>query len=324
MLTGNVIEGKIVRALVTGGAGLVGSEIVDQLLAAGHTVMTLDNYVSGKSSNLDFAKGFRQFTEIEGSINDEKLVDEILSSGIDWVFHQACSKNTVCLLDPQKDLYVNGSGTLGMLIAARKYGVKRFVHASTGSVYGRPEVFPTLENSRKDPVSFYGVSKLAAETYVDLFHNFYGLPTVILRYFHVFGSRQDSSDTGGVVSIFINKALSNQDIRITGDGSQIRAFTHVKHVAKMNLLAAQEKKAIGKVYNCASDARVTIKQLADKVLSLSTNTESRIRFTEERIGDIYKFDVDNKSLKSDLKFDFSSSFEEDLIMTFNEIYDSRT
>jgi len=312
-----------VRALVTGGAGLIGSEIVDQLLLAGHSVISLDNYVSGKPSNLEFAQGFEQFTGIEGSVNDEKLVDDILSSGIDWIFHQACSKNTVCLLDPQRDLYVNGLGTLGMLIGAKKHGVKRFVHASTGSVYGRPEQFPTLEGHRKDPVSFYGVSKLAAETYVDLFHKFYGLPTVILRYFHVFGSRQDSSDTGGVVSIFIDRALSDQDIRITGDGSQIRAFTHVKHIAKINLLAAKEESAIGQVYNCASDARVTIKQLADRVLSLSPNSKSKICYSEERIGDIYKFDVANESLKRELHFDFLSSFEEDLESTFNEMYNSR-
>jgi UDP-glucose 4-epimerase len=307
------------RALVTGGAGLIGSEIVDLLLSNGHEVVSIDNYVAGKRSNIAKALQNPNFREVEGDITDSKTVDDLVGTGFDAIFHEAVSKNTVCLIDPHKDLEVNAGGTLKLLMAARKHGVGRFIHASTGSVYGPAKVFPTDENHRKDPVSFYGVSKLAAETYVKLFHEFYGLPTTILRYFHVFGSRQDSSDVGGVVSIFFRHALAGEDLSVTGDGSQLRAFTHVSDVARINLLAAMSPVAIGQIYNCASDARVTIRELAEAVVERVKGTTSTIQFEDPRIGDIYKFDIDNRKLKSELDFKFLTSFEAGLDRTYDEM-----
>jgi len=197
--------------------------------------------------------------------------------------------------------------------------VKRFVHASTGSVYGPAKIFPTNEQHRKDPVSFYGVSKLAAESYVQLFHEFYGLPTTVLRYFHVYGARQDSSDVGGVVSIFLRRAMEGHEIQVTGDGSQLRAFTHVSDIARINLLAAESLKAEGKVYNCASDVRITIRQLAEQVLEIVPNSTSRIIHTERRLGDIYKFDIDNDKLKNELNFEFNNSFNAQLKLTYTQM-----
>ena len=307
------------RALVTGGAGLIGSEIVDLLLANGHDVVSVDNYVAGKRANNAVASTNTHFTSIEGDITDSKFVDEVLGSGIDWIFHEAVSKNTVCLIDPHKDLEVNAGGTLKLLMAARKHNVSRFIHASTGSVYGPAKVFPTDEEHRKDPVSFYGVSKLAAESYVRLFNEFYGLPTTILRYFHVFGTRQDSSDVGGVVSIFFRHALAGENLSVTGDGSQLRAFTHVSDVARINLAAAMSPVAIGQIYNCASDARITIRELAEAVVERVKGTSSTIQFEDPRIGDIYKFDIDNRKLKSELDFEFLSSFEAGLDRTYLEM-----
>lgn len=311
-----VVEGTIMRALVTGGAGLVGSEIVDLLLLNGHEVVSVDNYIAGKRANNQAASLNPYFKSIEGDITDEKFIDGILSSNFDWIFHQAVSKNTVCLIDPNKDLEVNAGGTLKLLVAARKHNVSRFIHASTGSVYGLAKIFPTNEQHRKDPVSFYGVSKLAAESYVQLFHDIYGLQTTILRYFHVFGARQDSSDVGGVVSIFLRRAMEGQELQVTGDGSQLRAFTHVSDVARINVLAAESRSAIGQIYNCASDSRITIRELAEAVAKRVDNPSSIIRFTEPRIGDIYKFDIDNQKLKNELNFKFLTSFESGLELTF--------
>lgn len=307
------------RALVTGGAGLIGSEIVDLLLENSHDVVSLDNYSSGKARNLNKARKSSNFVEVRGDICDTQLIEEILSSGIDTIFHEAVSKNTVCLIDPIKDLEVNSGGTLKLLIAARKFGIKRFIHASTGSVYGPAQTFPTDESHRKDPVSFYGVSKLAAESYVRLFHDFYGLKTTILRYFHVYGARQDSSDVGGVVSIFFHRAMNGENLLVTGDGSQLRAFTHVSDIARINLLAATSNRAIGQTYNCASDARVTIHELATAVTERVPGTTSKIQFTNPRIGDIYKFDIDNQKLKTELNFSFHTDFENGLNKTYEEI-----
>ncbi len=307
------------RALVTGGAGLVGSEIVDLLLLNGHNVVSVDNYTAGKKANNRAASSNPNFESIEGDITDLKFLDELIGSGIDWIFHEAVSKNTVCLIDPNKDLEVNAGGTLKLLMAARKHNVSRFIHASTGSVYGPAKIFPTNEQHRKDPASFYGVSKLAAESYVQLFHEFYGLSTTILRYFHVFGARQDSSDVGGVVSIFLRRAMEGQDLQVTGDGSQLRAFTHVSDVARINLMAAESSSAVGQIYNCASDSRITIRELAEAVVKCVNDSTSIIKFTEPRLGDIYKFDIDNQKLKSDLSFNFLTSFDIGLERTYQEM-----
>ena len=307
------------RALVTGGAGLVGSEIVDLLLSHGHQVVSVDNYIAGKRANNQAASLNPNFESIEGDITNEKFIGEVLGSGIDWIFHEAVSKNTVCLIDPNKDLEVNAGGTLKLLMAAKKYKVSRFIHASTGSVYGPAKIFPTNEQHPKDPASFYGVSKLAAESYVQLFHDFYGLATTVLRYFHVFGARQDSSDVGGVVAIFLRQAIKGQELQVTGDGSQLRAFTHVSDVARINLLAAESPTAIGQVYNCASDSRITIRELAEATIKRVENSSSLIKFTEPRIGDIYKFDIDNQKLKKELNFNFLTSFESGLDFTYQEM-----
>jgi nucleoside-diphosphate-sugar epimerase len=307
------------KCLVTGGAGLIGSAIVDRLLNLGHEVISVDNYVAGKRDNLAKARVSKNFQELELDICDLESMEKIFKNGIDIVFHEAVSKNTVSLIDPQKDLRVNAGGTLGLLQLALKYEIMKFIHASTGSVYGSTQVFPTHENAPKNPTSFYGNSKLAAETYVSLFHDIYNLPTVTLRYFHVYGSRQDGGNYGGVVPIFIKNALQNKPILISGDGSQIRAFTYVEDVARINTLAMEMNGNEGAIYNCASDERISINFLAKSVLELCVETSTEIKFTEPRIGDVLTFDVDNTRLKRDLNFNFDYTFENGLKKTFSEI-----
>lgn len=279
------------KAMVTGGAGFIGSHIVDSLLVDGHKVVCVDNLSAGKlanlfprhsaNENLSFAKIDILSPEVENYIK-----------GVEVVFHNAASKKNVCLKDPMRDLQVNSRGTLNLLMLAKKHGVKKFVHASTGSVYGEPTVFPQTEDHPLNPVSFYGVSKLAGENYVTLYSDW--LDTVVLRYFHVYGSRQDDSEYGGVVAIFLKAAREERPLIIYGDGTQERSFTHVDDIVKINRLVVKE--GVGGVYNCASGIRVTINQLAGHILKL-THSPSRVIYEDWLAGDIKKFDVDNNKVK---------------------------
>lgn len=305
-------------ALVTGGAGLIGSNLVEDLLAAGMSVVSLDDLSAGSASNLDSARASPNFREIVGDITDKETVAEAMR-GVDVVFHQAVSKNTVCMANPNRDLEVNAGGTLNLLLEAVAQGVKKFVHASTGSVYGRTTSFPTTEDAPVAPVSYYGVSKLAAERYVHAFHTLHGLDTTILRYYHVFGPGQDNSDVGGVVPIFIRRALQELPLLVYGDGSQLRAFTFVKDVTAINMHAAVDPAAVGEVFNCASDVRVTIAELAETVLQLLGRPATDLEFHDWRPGDIKHFDISNDKLKSRLGFDFSYSFQDGLSRTIKSV-----
>lgn len=305
------------RALVTGGAGLIGSHLVDDLLDGGHEVVSLDDMSAGRPEHLDQARAHgERFTAIVGDITDPATVRRAMD-GVDVVFHEAVSKNTVCMRDPQRDLAVNAGGTLNLLLAAVELGVRKFVHASTGSVYGQASIFPTPEDAPLRPVSYYGVSKLAAERYVDAFHHLHGLDTTILRYFHVYGPRQDSSDVGGVVPIFVRRALAGDRITVYGDGSQLRAFTYVKDVTAINLAAWQHPASTGQVYNCASDNRVTIAQLAEQVLRLAGREPGDIDYEAWRPGDIKHFDVSNARLREQLGFEFAHTFDRGLELTID-------
>jgi nucleoside-diphosphate-sugar epimerase len=231
---------------------------------------------------------------VKHDITDRAWLLELLK-GVDVVFHQACSKNTICLKDPLRDMAVNAEGTLNMLLAAKEAGVKKFVHASTGSVYGEPAVFPSDEQHALDPVSYYGVSKLAGDRYARLFSSLHGMSVTILRYYHVFGPRQDNSDVGGVVSIFGRRCLEGKPIIIYGDGTQIRSFTYVQDVVRINKLAAVTEGISGQAYNCASGIKVTIRELAEAIRSYLGAEATPIVHEDWKMGDIKYFQVDNNS-----------------------------
>ncbi len=308
---------KYKKALVTGGAGFVGSHLVEELLNQGLKVISIDDYSAGKEANHDDFKDHPQFTAVKCDITDfERLLPYF--EGVDVVFHQAVSKNTVCMKDPRRDLEINAKGTMNVLEAARLVGVKKFLHASTGSVYGDAEYFPTDEKHRVNPNSYYGVSKLAAEKYVRLYAHLYGMDVTMLRYFHVYGPRQDNSDVGGVVSIFARRAEQNLPLIIYGDGTQLRSFTHVKDVVAINLLAAMNSDCSGEVYNCASGIKVTILELAEKVLKHCNKEHLGIEFKAWKPGDVKVFDVDNSKLRS-VGFNFSIPFEAGLASTLDEV-----
>lgn len=310
-------EGK--KVLVTGGAGFIGSHVCEELLKLGAIVYCLDDFSAGKEKNIRFLRDYANFTVLKKSVCDTEGMDEVFY-GVDTVFHNAASKKNVCLMNPKKDLMVNGEGTLNLLEFAKKHEVRKFVHASTGSVYGEPVIFPTDESHPLRPVSYYGVSKLAGERYVDVFHRLYGMDTTILRYFHVYGPRQESNEFGGVVSIFIRNILEKKDLTIFGDGSQLRSFTWVKDLVQANIQAAINPTATGKVYNAASGIQVSIRELAENMKALFENSAnaSRIVFDEPLVGDIMFFNVSNESILKDLGVTFEKDFWGTLGSTIQE------
>lgn len=309
------LAGSFARALVTGGAGFVGSHLVDSLLADGLEVISLDDYSAGKVDNHSHLSAHPRYTAVTADVSARDEVRPHMK-GVDIVFHEAVSKNTVCMRDPARDLMINALGTLNMLELSREAGVKKFVHASTGSVYGEAKHFPTDELHPLNPASYYGVSKLAAEKYARLYSDLHGMNTTMLRYYHVFGPRQDNSDVGGVVSIFGRRAIANQPLIIYGDGTQLRSFTSVHDIVRINKLVAVLDGTRGETYNCASGVKVTIQELADAVLAHFGKPQLGIEYKDWKPGDVLRFDVDNRKLKS-LGFEFDYSFERGLSETLD-------
>ena len=284
------------HSIVTGGAGFLGSHLVDALLSRGDKVTAVDNLVGshGSKKNVEHLEEHPDFNLVVEDILDWTSPSVLM--GVDTVFHQAASKNTVSMADPERDLAVNGQGTLRLLTASKDAGVRKFVHGSTGSVFGelterQDELHPTR------PRSFYGVSKLAAEGYCRVVGEIYGLDVTVLRYYHIIGARQDDSDTGGVVPIFIRNCENGEPVVIYGTGRQVRSFTSVADVVAVNLLVADTPAASGQFYNCASAIKVSIQELADFVMTEMGSDSPQI-YKDWRPGDIVDFDIDNSKIRS--------------------------
>lgn len=307
------LKGIYRKALVTGGAGFIGSNLVESLLEDGLEVVSLDDYSAGSKKNLEDVqqKYGNNLTQADCDITDKKKT-ALYFKDVDIIFHQACSKMTICLIDPTRDLEVNATGTFNLLELAKENKVKKFIHVSTGSVYGLAQKIPTDEDHPLNPTSYYGVSKLAGEKYVRVFSHLYGMNTTILRYYHVYGSKQNAGEFGGVIGIFCQKALKNLNLTIFGDGSQIRSFTSVKDIVNINKLVAVKGKS-GEAYNCASGLKITINDIAHKIIKLA-NAKSKINYKDWKTGDIKDFNVSHKKLlKLGFKFkylDFDKSLKE--------------
>lgn len=309
------------KALVTGGAGFIGSHIIEELLTLGVDVVCLDNFVAGKQSNIQPFMQNKHFSLVDCDITDYKSLEPHVKD-VDIIFNEAASKKNVCINNPRRDLHVNGEGTFNLLELARDYGVKKFVHASTGSVYGEAQIIPQTETHPLNPVSYYGVSKLAGERYVKTFSYLYDLNTTILRYFHVYGSRQESGIYGGVIAIFIRQLLEGKNLTIFGDGTQERSFTYVKDVARANILVAVCPETKGEVYNCASGLNVTLNELSDLLLTIMGKKGVLDPvYSDWTIGDIKKFSISNSKLCS-LGFSFEYPFLEGLKETIRYFSDA--
>lgn len=297
------------KVIVTGGAGFVGSHLVEELVALGADVISMDDLSAGKPSNVKLFEGRNNFRFAEMDVCDSSASMKDLFAGVDTVFHNAASKKNICLDNPERDLEVNAGGALNLLRHAMDAGVRKFVHASTGSVYGEPKIFPTTEDHPLAPVSYYGVSKLAGERYVDVFRHLYGLDTTILRYFHVYGPRQESNEFGGVVSIFLRRITEGKNPVVFGHGEQVRSFTYVKDLVAANIAAATDPAASGQAYNVASGIRVTINELAKGMLEiLDPEGKLSVEHGDPLVGDIMEFDVANTKIREELGLSFEQDF----------------
>jgi nucleoside-diphosphate-sugar epimerase len=304
------IARKYQKALVTGGAGFIGSHIVEELLEVGIDVVSVDDFVAGKEENIAPFYSNPHFKSFKCDVTDLEELKKCFD-GVDIVFHEAASKKNVCLKDPRRDLTVNGGGTFNILELTRDLKVKKIVHASTGSVYGEAQIRPQTEEHPLCPVSYYGVSKLAGERYVKTFEQLYDIDASILRYFHVYGPRQESGKYGGVIAIFARQLLNNMHPTIFGDGTQERSFTYVKDVVNANLFVAVTDDTKGEVYNCASGINVTVGQMCDEMRSILNKEELNPEYYDWTIGDIKKVSISNDKLCK-MGFQFQTSFHEGL------------
>ncbi len=295
------------KALVTGGAGFIGSHLVDALLDAGHTVIALDDLSTGRLRNLAGAfmqPGFELWAEDVGMLRPERM------AGVDAVYHLAAAKKTACLDDPARDCRVNALGTLHLLECARTAGVGRLVVVSTGSVYGESSAPMLTEESPLSPVSIYGVSKLAGEGYARFYAKNYGMNIAILRYFHVYGPRQDWSEKGGVVSIFAKHMLDGQPFTVFGDGMQERTFTFVRDVVRATIAAEDWASPDCPAFNVSSAQPTTLLELIANLAAM-TGKSAQFRFGPPTVGDIRRFCVSNEKLRGK-GFRFEHSLEDGL------------
>jgi len=272
--------------LVTGGAGFIGSHLVEALVARGGRVRVFDNLATGRLENLSAVKDSIEF--VQGDLRDRAVVSRAMK-GVEVVFHHAALASVpLSVEDPLTTNEVNVTGTLNVLLAARDAGVRRVVYASSSSVYGGSPQLPKREEMKPDPCSPYAVSKLAGEHLCRAFWPVYGLSTVSLRYFNVFGLRQDSdSPYAAVIPKFIECLNAGEPLPVYGDGKQTRDFIPVSSVVEVNMQAAARDRIDGEVFNVGSGKPVSLLDLVS-LLGEVSGREPRIRFLPERLGDVRK------------------------------------
>ncbi|MBI4543851.1 MAG: SDR family oxidoreductase [Gemmatimonadetes bacterium] len=272
------------RYLVTGGAGFIGSHLAEELVNAGHRVVVLDDFSTGTRENL--ATVLEALELVEGSIVDPEVCARA-SAGADVVFHQAALPSVPrSVREPHTTHEVNATGTLNLLVAARDAGVRRVVYAGSSSAYGNAPELPKREDMEAAPLSPYAASKLAGEMYCRAFYEAYGLETVVLRYFNVFGPRQDpASQYAAVVPRFVSAALAGAPPVIYGDGEQTRDFTFVANVVRANLQAAAAAGVGGEIFNIASGERISVNELWRRIREL-TGAELEPVHEPPRAGDV--------------------------------------
>jgi len=272
-------------AVVTGGAGFIGSHIAAALASSGARVRVLDDLSTGHRENLDEIGGDIDF--VQGSVADEQLLSKALEN-VELIFHEAAIPSVPRSVEAPRNTHIASvDGTFSLLLAAKEAGVRRVVYAASSSAYGDQPTLPKVEQMAPDPLSPYAVAKLVGEYYCRVITRVYGLETVSLRYFNVFGPRQDpGSQYSGVVSRFISALLGDERPVIFGDGEQSRDFTYIENVVAANLSAATASKAAGKVINVANGQRITLNELLDELKQLTGRPDVTAEYREPRIGDV--------------------------------------
>jgi len=302
------------RALVTGGAGFIGSHTVGLLLQAGAEVWALDDLSTGSLANLRAWRKHRRFRFKLGTVTDYNTVRTIVRR-VDAIIHLAAIVSpAISLRRPELTHDVNVAGTLNVVNAAIKEGVNRIVIASSSSVYGNASVTPTPENVPLTPITPYGVSKLAAEQYCLVFHKIRGLESVALRYFNVYGNRQRSNPYSGVVAIFMKQLLKGQRPVIYGDGHQTRDFIHVSDVARANVLALESNAAIGQPLNIGTGQATSISRLLLTIAEVIGRAGVSPLFAEPRPGDVKHSCADTTRAKRILGFESKVKLRQGLEM----------
>jgi len=272
------------RILVTGGAGFIGSNLARYLTETKNQVTILDDLSTGRIENIDDLISNNSIEFVQGSITDLDLLQDTFHN-IDYIFHEAALPSVPrSIKDPLTTNQVNINGTLNVLLAAKDNKVKKVVYASSSSVYGDTPTLPKLETMIPNPLSPYAITKLTAEYYCQIFTDVFHLPTISLRYFNVYGPRQDpSSQYAAVIPKFITNIMNNQSPVIYGDGEQTRDFTYIADVIQANVLAA-ESNATG-VFNAAGGRRITVNELADTIMNICGKHVTKT-YQESRPGDI--------------------------------------
>jgi nucleoside-diphosphate-sugar epimerase len=303
------------RYLVTGGAGFIGSHIVDELVRRGHSVVVLDNLSTGKESNLASVRDKIELST--GSVTDLAAV-QAACRGAEYVIHLAARTSVPrSVEDPLGTNHTNVDGTLNVLVAARDAKVRRFVLAASSSAYGETPTLPKAETMQPDPISPYGVTKYVGELYAQVFERVYGLETASLRYFNVFGPRQDpTSQYSGVLSRFMLAVIEGKPPVIYGDGEQSRDFTFVENIVDESLRACEAGGASGKVFNGGTGVRVTLNEVL-RQLEKITGKKIQAKYEPARSGDILHSQADISLARTILGYEPRVLFEEGLKRTWD-------
>jgi nucleoside-diphosphate-sugar epimerase len=310
------------KYLITGGAGFIGSNIAESLLASGEKVRLLDNLSTGFRENLEELSGDFQF--FEADLNDTAKLREAIT-GVEVIFHQAALPSVPRSVENPKETHeacVNG--TFNLLLNAKELGVRRVIYAASSSAYGDQIISPKVETMKPEPLSPYAGAKLMGEYYCQIFSRVYDLETICLRYFNVFGPRQNpSSQYSGVISRFIDSLMKGETPVIFGDGEQSRDFTYIANVVNANLNAATTNKGIGEVMNTANGERITLNELLEVLKKITQNPEVTANHLPPRKGDIIHSQSDNSLAKACINYEKLVSLEEGLIKTIDWWKNSR-
>ena len=303
------------RFVVTGGAGFIGSHLVEELLRRGESIRVVDNFATGRRDNVPSGGAGRSVELVEGDVSNAAVARQAVA-GCDFVLHQAAIPSVPrSVADPLASHKANVDGTLQILLAARDAKVKRLVFAGSSSVYGDTAVLPKREDMRSKPLSPYALQKLIGEEYCQLFTRLYGLETVTTRYFNVFGPRQQpGSPYSGVISLFIDALATGQPPTIHGDGKQTRDFTYVGDVVQGVLRCCEAPGVAGEVLNLANGGRISLLDLV-KSLQIIMRKDIAPTFGPARAGDVRDSQADNVKARKLLGYEPSVSFDEGLRRT---------